>query len=343
MTGKLRKVMEMALRTGARLLAGAMLCVAGLRSQPQPVLLEITVQNQVWYFDTGELSKFATVSDMVMVPRFPPFQPCAGMADIISVNGTPVNGALLMYGAQLSPSPNPTPGRNSVSDIQRAALWSVYLEILAVDGRQVGSLMASGMHGGSAPPGSPKVPAVANWAITGGTGAFLGAAGQMIVSGNVANQTVRFVSMESDPSTRRSSGMGALKYIVQLIPAARPEVVRNAAGPAVFHADFTTVTANAPVTPGEILIARAVGLGPVREPLEPGQAFPEDPLAIVNSPVEVTLAGISTEVISQVGWPGTLDQYRVDFRVPRGLGAGTVPLRLSAAWIPGSELQLMVR
>lgn len=276
------------------ILAGA----SAVFGQPQPAQLEITVRDQVWYFDGGDVNRYSTSQDMVMVPKFPPFQPCVGIADVISVNGRPVKGALLMHGSQLLPSPNATPGR-SISDIQRAALWSVYLEILETDGRQIGTLMASGMHGGAADtlPGGPKASAAAgNWAITGGTGAFLGVSGQIVVSGNVANQTVRFVSMETDPLIRRASGMGPVKYVVQLTRATEPEVARIPTGPAVFHSDFSPVTATSPAAPGEALIVRATGLGPVRGSLESGQPFPADPLAIVNSPVEVHVAGVSAEV-----------------------------------------------
>jgi uncharacterized protein (TIGR03437 family) len=323
----------------------ALASVSALFGQAQPAQLEITVRDQVFYFDTGDLSRFATSQDMMMVPRFPPFQPCVGIADVIAVNGRPVKGALLMHGSQLLPSPNPTPGR-SISDIQRAALWSVYLEILETDGRQIGTLMASGMHGGATDslPGGPRAPAAAgNWAITGGTGAFVGVSGQMVISGNVQNQTVRIVSMETDPLTRRLSGMGPVKYVVQLTRATQPEVARIPTGPAVFHPDFSPVTATSPAAPGEALIVRATGLGPVRGSLESGQPFPADPLAIVNSPVEVHVAGVSAEVINQVGWPGTLDQYRIDFRLPASIGAGVVPMRLSAAWIPGPEVNIPVR
>ena len=55
----------------------------------------------------------------------------------------------------------------------------------------------------------------------------------------------------------------------------------------------------------------------------------------MNSPVDVTVNGQSAEVINKVGWPGLVDTYRVDFRVPEEAAAGMAVLQLSAAWIAG--------
>ena len=43
------------------------------------------------------------------------------------------------------------------------------------------------------------------------------------------------------------------------------------------------------------------------------------------------------------GWPGTVDTYRVDIRVPGGLSAGTHPVRITAAWTSGLNAQVPVR
>ena len=64
---------------------------------------------------------------------------------------------------------------------------------------------------------------------------------------------------------------------------------------------------------------------------------------MVNSPVEVTVNGKEAEVINRVGWPGTYDLYRVDFRVPSGLPAGTATIQLTAAWIPAPEVKIPVQ
>ena len=90
------------------------------------------------------------------------------------------------------------------------------------------------------------------------------------------------------------------------------------------------------------MIVRAKNLGPTTRFLPPGQVFPTDTSYEVNSPVEVTINGRDAEVINKIGWPGAMDHYRVDFRVPDGL-TGIATIRLSAAWIPGPEFRIPVQ
>jgi uncharacterized protein (TIGR03437 family) len=131
-----------------------------------------------------------------------------------------------------------------------------------------------------------------------------------------------------------------------LYPKYRPSVDTSPTGPAVYHtADFSPVTATSPARAGEILTVAARHLGPVRpELLPPGtRPFKADPVEMVNSPIEVTVGGKDAEVINKVGWPGTYDLYRVDFRVPAGLPPGQATLQLTAAWIPGPEVKIPIQ
>jgi uncharacterized protein (TIGR03437 family) len=112
---------------------------------------------------------------------------------------------------------------------------------------------------------------------------------------------------------------------------ATPHVLTTAGGPALFHADFSPVTAANPAKSGEVLIVQASGLGPTVAGVMPGQQFPADALQQVNSSLAVTVNGKEAEVINGVGWPSLVDTYRVDFRVSDGLSAGTASLQLSAA------------
>jgi uncharacterized protein (TIGR03437 family) len=57
----------------------------------------------------------------------------------------------------------------------------------------------------------------------------------------------------------------------------------------------------------------------------------------------VTVNGQDAEVVTSVGWPGLVDTYRVDFRVPSGLAAGTASVQLSAAWINGTAARIAVQ
>jgi uncharacterized protein (TIGR03437 family) len=128
-----------------------------------------------------------------------------------------------------------------------------------------------------------------------------------------------------------------------VIPMSRPEVVITPNGPAVFHADFSQVTAANPARAGELLILTATGLGPTLPGVDPGQPFPANSLQEVNSPVEVTVSGKPAEVINKIGYPGTTDSYRVDIRVPEGTAPGTATVQVSAAWITGPEVKFAIR
>ena len=87
----------------------------------------------------------------------------------------------------------------------------------------------------------------------------------------------------------------------------------------------------------------ASGLGAVRATLNPGDPFPANPPAAVNSPVQVTVNGNAAELLAAVGYPGTRDGYQVNFRVPPGTAKGAASIQLSAAWIPGSAVMIAVQ
>ena len=87
----------------------------------------------------------------------------------------------------------------------------------------------------------------------------------------------------------------------------------------------------------------ATGLGPTRPTVEPGAPFPVSPLATVNSPVEVTVNGKPAEVLAAVGYPGSIDAYQVNFRVPGDTAGGTATIQLNVAWIPGVEVRIAVQ
>ena len=64
---------------------------------------------------------------------------------------------------------------------------------------------------------------------------------------------------------------------------------------------------------------------------------------MVNSPIDVTVNGKSAEVLAAVGYPGAVDGYQVNFRVPAGTEAGNATLQISSAWIPGAPVTIAVR
>src|SRR2546422_517892 len=124
----------------------------------------------------------------------------------------------------------------------------------------------------------------------------------------------------------------------------QPQVVTTAGGSAVTHAsDFALVTASKPARPGEILALFASGLGPTHPGVDRGQPSPSDPLAVVNSPVEVTVNGLAARVLAAVGLPGTVDGYQVNFQLPSEAPRGTVAVRVSSAWIAGPAVNIPIQ
>ena len=135
-----------------------------------------------------------------------------------------------------------------------------------------------------------------------------------------------------------------MRWVLHVIPMSHPDILSTPAGPAVTHSsDFSVVTASKPAARGEVLSLFATGLGPTRPGVDPGQVFPAKPLAIVNSPVDVTVNGENAEVLGAVGYPGSLDGYQVNFRLPPDTATGTATIQLSAAWIAGPAVTIAVQ
>src|SRR5262249_17461524 len=145
-----------------------------------------------------------------------------------------------------------------------------------------------------------------------------------------------------DPSRRRLHGSGSLRQGIYLLPMFTPEIVLEAGGAAVFHADFRLVTLSNPARAGETLILRMTGLGPTIPGIEPGERFPTDALQPVNSPVEALVNGKAANVVNAVGWPSTIGEYRVDVQIPTDIAKGTATLQVTAAWIQGVEFAIAV-
>lgn len=332
-------------KAGMLALGAAFFCLRAAAQVAAPSILQIDIADHVLYFeDAADPAKFSTDPNIpTRVPTFN-FARSASVADIVAVNGQRVMGSFAATYMAMFFRPAPTPGQ-AIGDTTRNAIGVATLEILKSDGSPIGTIAASGHAGGAAPPGSPlATTGGSNLVITGGTGAFLGARGQIGVAAASPGVAVqRITSMTEDPANRRRIGGGSQRWVVHLIPMATPQVAVSAGGPAVFHSDFSPVTSARPARPGEFLIAQATGLGPTVPGVEPGQPFPIDANLPVNSPLRVMVNGQDAEVIAGVGWPGLVDTYRVDFRVPEGLGSGAASVQLSAAWISGTAVRIAVQ
>ena len=319
-------------------------CQWALGQAAPATILDIELANFVVYFsDVTDYSRLATDPNRTTVTQPRHFSRAIGIADMVSVNGKPAKGVMTEQRTQFNLRVNPTPGQ-AIADLERNNRLERYYEILKPDGTPIGSLMAVGNGGGTPPPGAPLVTTDANIVIVGGTGAFLGARGQESSPSNAGLPSPRNASMTEDPANRRVHGGGRRHFLLHVIPLSRPEVVITATGPAVTHAsNFSLVTAANPARSGEILALFATGLGPTLPGVDPGKPFPTSPLARVNSPVEVTVNGAPAEVLDAVGFPGAVDGYQVNFRVPSGMTPGQARLQVSAAWIAGPEVTIPVQ
>jgi len=322
-------------RTMAVAASVAALCASGLgQTAEQPVVLIIETANGNSYrgdvTDPTKMAQDPGMTTPVLAARA--FQYTHVISDIVAVNGKPAKGLQHSRGALLIQRVNPQPGQ-TIADFDGSGPYFCFWDILGPDGTWIGSLM----DGGVAPPGPGH-------AIIAGNGAFLGVTGE---HRSMQWTTPRTGSVTEDPANRRIHQPGGKgRTVFYLYPKYRPSVDVSPTGPAVYHtADFSPVTATSPARAGEILMVGARNLGPTRpELLPPGsRPFKADPIEVVNSPVEVTVNGKEAEVINQVGWPGTYDLYRVDFRVPSGLPPGMSTIQLTAAWIPGPEVKIPVR
>ena len=318
----------------------------GVAQVAPPTILQIDTADVVLYFeDTPDPAMWATDPNIPNRVVTRNFGRALAIGDIVAVNGqrvmgTHTRGAIGNLGLNTAPGPG-----QAIADTVRAAVAVFTFEILKSDGTPIGTIVANGLAGGVAPPGAPlTVTGGTNFVISGGTGAFLGARGQLgAVAPPPGVSVQRPASMTEDPANRRQHGGGAQRWIAHLIPMSAPQILTTASGPAVFHSDFSPVTAAKPARSGEVLIAQGTGLGPTVPSVDPGQPCPTDSLSQVNSPVELKVNGRSAEVINSNGWPGLVDTYRIDFRVPEGLTAGMASIQITAAWIAGPDVRIAIQ
>lgn len=308
------------------------------------VVLEVDAQNVVRYYeDTSDPTKFATASGIVPAIVGLNYQTYVLIGDIVAINGQPAKGTISHTARWTNLTPTPAAG-SAIADTTRGGLGQWAFEIQSSSGTAVGTIFLTGMHGGARTPGSPLQVTQGNNAITGGTGAFLGVRGDFGQAVTTQTVAVRAASITEDPANRRKNGGGTIRWVFHLIPNSTPLVVGTPGGPAIVHAsDFTLVTASKPAARGEILSLIATGLGPTNPGVNPGQPFPASPLQAVISPVAVTVNGESAEVASAVGYPGAVDGYQVNFRVPSDIPTGNAAIQLAAAWIPGPSVTISVQ
>jgi hypothetical protein len=327
----------------ARLIAlGAVVAVSYCQAQTPPTKLQVDVSNFVLYnYDTFDTSQFGTNPSRTSV-AMKTYNFHISVGDIVAVGGTAAKGTLLCRSVPMFVlRPNPTPGTQAIADVSRNMMDDCALEVFTADGvTAIGTVFFGGLYGGPPPPSGISGTTASNMIITGGTGAFLGVRGQ---AGHIS-YAPRVASVTEDPANRRTNGGGTQSLILQLLPMFRPEVVMTSGAPAVVHSsDFGLVTVAKPAKAGEILSVFATGLGPTNPGVEFGQPFPAGPPQTVKSAVEVRINGSPAEVLYAGGYPGVIDGYQVNFRVPAGTTPGTATLGLTAGFIAGGQVTIQVQ
>jgi len=318
--------------------------IASAQTAP-PAVLNIDIQNFVYYLnDTPDVSKLATNPDPVPA-ALKPFEYYMGYGDIVAVNGKPSKGTYVIRG-QYSPRGPSGATAVAMADLARNGSADETYDIADANGTSLGTIATIGFNGGTPPPGAPTAITGNHYLVIGGTGAFLGITGE---GGNgpappAGSPATRFASMIEDPSRRRINGGGTATKTLYLLPSTRPAIIPTPNGPAIVHSsDFKPVSTASPAQSGEILTLFATGLGPTRPSVDPGKPFPASPIAVVNSPLEVLVNGAPAEVVGTAGYPGAMDGYQVNFRMPSGAAKGTASLQLTVAWIPGPAVTISVQ
>jgi hypothetical protein len=330
---------------GRTFLAGLALTVAlwstASAQTPLPTVLTIEMENVVQYQESFANPQKNGSSTAMEPPISAPatFFPGTFVADIVTINGKKSKGTTVARIFWVGLNANPS-GSQAIADVNRFQAMDIVFEIQQGDGSSLGTIMLSGVTGGAPPLGAPKAGITGTFAVTGGTGAFLGARGQAATIMNSHRATSTF----ENPINRRNFPSGLWKMVVQLIPMKTPEVVIGGAGPVVLHAnDYSPVTAASPAHAGEILTLLASGLGPTRPGVDPGQVFPASPANVTTSPIDVLVNGIAGDVLYAGGYPNTMDNYQVNFRLPTDTASGLAAIHLSAAWVNGAEVRIQIQ
>jgi uncharacterized protein (TIGR03437 family) len=326
---------------------GALYCNLVLGQAPPVTILTIDTENAVNYSqDVSDIFKYATDPNVTTRHIGQNFFFVIELKDIVAVNGRPAKGTYARHNQVVVLSTNPAPGQ-AIADTVRQSLTADTFEILTSDGNPIGTIVGYGLGPGAPPLGASLSVTQGNFAITGGTGAFLavrGQYGQAMTPQTIPN---RLASITEDPADRRKNGGGRQRFVLQVIPTVWPQIIVSAGFPAfplVTHlTDSSLVTGYNPATAGETLRLFVTGLGPTKPGIDPGQPFPANPLAIVNSLVEVTVNGKSATVLAAAGLPGAVDRYYVDFQVPSDTAKGIGSLQISAAWIQGPTVSIPIQ
>ena len=240
--------------------------------------------------------------------------------------------------------PSPTTGQ-FIGDTTRGGFYEWNFEILHEDGRQIGSIRASGMGQGQPPPGATSAVRAASYAVIGGTGAFLGSA--VIWAAAVGRRHPLRCESLPQPKIQPTDVCTVVDLSFKtctFCPCSAQKSSRRRMGPRWCTPPISR-SLQAPNLPGQ-------GKSSACLPLDSAPRFRASnrasPLLLQRAtlsipPVEVLVNGKPAEVLYAGGYPGAVDRYQVNFRVPDGITAGMASVQLSSAWITGPEVKIPIQ
>jgi uncharacterized protein (TIGR03437 family) len=311
------------------LLLQAILAAGCLHAADQPLFSVLTIEtdNTVTYVgDIADPTKLALSTTPVSPGTTRAFTESITIGDVVSINGRPAKGLWQTRGFAMGYSPTASAG-SAIADSAEGGPGECKWVILTPDGVLVGRFQEGG---------------IGTHQITGGSGIFLGIRGtQTTVQ---ALQAPRRTSMTEDPSLRRILGGGKSIHTFHIAPSYPPAFLGSDSTPAIYHTDFSPVTAANPAKSGEVLIARATNLGFTTPATNPGDPFPSSSdYREVAAPVELIVDGHTQDAINRIGWPGETNVYRIDFSVPAGTPSGMISVQLRASGIAGPTVSIPVQ
>jgi len=133
---------------------------------------------------------------------------------------------------------------------------------------------------------------------------------------------------------------GIVKVIVDGVESNALTILLSDTAPYIFaSADGQGLIARAlPVGPGSTLIIYGTGFGPVQNPPATGSAAVDFTLTTINAP-DVSIGGISAEVVSSSLTPGIVGVYQVSIRIPASLTFDVgIPVKLSIGGVESNTV-----
>src|ERR1051326_470026 len=131
------------------LLLVAVYCTLGQGQVASSTILDIDLENLVQYYvDTSDLSKFATEPNASPAVPARNFREALWIGDIVAVNGQAAKGTTVLHARGIGLSTTPNPGQ-AIADTGRTSIIDQTFEILRSDGTPIGTILVSGLSGGT--------------------------------------------------------------------------------------------------------------------------------------------------------------------------------------------------